>query len=130
MFSEIGYFTEGRTLMSSDYAVPQKRKRVFIICTRDDMDVKPADLFPTPITEEPECQITARDTIKDLENIQCDEKACYVKVEHESDILKVFKGKMTYQEYISIHTKTKKRDTKHTLISEDKYGQLTLSIGF
>ena len=31
LFTELGYNTEGRILMASDYAVPQKRKRVIII---------------------------------------------------------------------------------------------------
>lgn len=100
LFKEIGYWAEGRTLMANDYGVPQKRKRIIIICTKKDLGVKPAELFPEAITKEAEKQITAQDTIKDLENVECSEKACYVQNDEESDIVKVFKGKKSYQEYI------------------------------
>ena len=78
LFTELGYNTEGRILMASDYAVPQKRKRVIIICTRNDMDISPGELFPTPITVDESCQVTARETIADLENVPCDDTAKYV----------------------------------------------------
>lgn len=93
LFAELGYNTEGRTLIASNYAVPQKRKRVIIICTRKDMDIFPADLFPKAITIEEENQVTARDTISDLENVLCGDDARYVNT-NESDILKFLKEKL------------------------------------
>lgn len=99
LFGEIGYKTEGRTLMTNDYGVPQKRKRVIIICTKNNMDIEPKDLFPEPITVDVEYQITARETIADLENVSCDEIAIYDDVP-ESEIVKLFKNKIGYEEYV------------------------------
>lgn len=102
-FSEIGYLTEGRLLLTSEYAVPQRRKRVIIICVRDDLDIAPADLYPEAITKDPKSQITAFDTIHDLESVDCTETAQYQNGE-ESDIVKLFKRKLSYREYVEMHT--------------------------
>lgn len=99
LFSELGYKTEGRTLLASDYAIPQRRKRVIIICTRWDLEVNPSALFPSPITANGNL-VTARDTISDLENVECGENARYSE-SVESEILKFFKGIISYDEYIS-----------------------------
>lgn len=123
LFAELGYNTEGRTLLASDYAVPQKRKRVIIICTRNDMDIFPEELFPIPITAEENCQVTARETIIDLEGVPCDETAKYV-VCDGSDILEFFKGRITYEEYIALKTPVlEKMENKKT---EEYYEQLSL----
>lgn len=100
LFSELGYNTEGRTLLASEYGVPQKRKRVIIICTRNDLAISPTVLYPDPITKEDNSQITARDTISDLENVECGETAKYVDAD-ESEILKFLKGKTTYESYVN-----------------------------
>ena len=52
----------------------------------------PRELFPSAITVEDERQVTARDTIVDLENVECSETAQYIDCE-ESDILQFFKRK-------------------------------------
>ena len=111
LFSELGYNTEGRTLLASEYGVPQKRKRVIIICTRNDLDISPAVLYPEPITKGDDSQITARDTISDLENVECGEAAKYADVD-ESEILKLFKGKITYEAYVkSVKTSTENEES-------------------
>lgn len=98
LFSGLGYHTEGRTLLASDYAIPQRRKRVIIICIRQDSGVDPSELFPRPITTNSN-QVTARDTISDLENVECEKNAKYSKTD-ESEILKFFKGTISYEEYV------------------------------
>lgn len=106
LFTELGYKTEGRTLMSSDYAVPQKRKRVIIICTRNDIDTEPAELFPKPVTVNTDEQVTAKETIFDLEAVECTEEAKYTGG-YDSDILRFFKGQLSYEEYITGRTENK-----------------------
>lgn len=123
LFTELGYNTEGRTLMASDYAVPQKRKRVIIICTRNDMDVDPGELFPKPITTEESSQVTARETIADLETVPCDDTAKYVEGDG-SDILEFFKGHMTYEEYVTLKTPDFEVTEKEQV--EERYEQLSL----
>jgi len=98
MFSDIGYNTEGRLLIATNYAVPQKRKRVIIICVRKDLDISPSQLFPTALTPDVSTQISAFDTISDLESIDCNEDACYIDTE-ESEILRLFKGKISFKQY-------------------------------
>lgn len=104
LFGELGYNTEGRLLIATNYAVPQKRKRVIIICVRKDLKVSPRDLYPDTLTFEEKNQITAKETISDLENVECTESAKYANVK-ESDILKFFKGKISYKEYIELQQK-------------------------
>lgn len=122
LFAELGYCTAGRTLMASDYAVPQKRKRVIIICTRKDISISPDDLFPMPITGDEDSQVTARETIADLETVPCNEDASYVEFD-DSDILGFFKGEITYEDYISLRTPTDKQSVE---IVEEQYEQLSL----
>ena len=100
LFSELGYHTEGKTLMANHYGVPQKRKRVIILCTRKDIGVLPSELFPEPITAKESEQVTAYDTIADLEKVLCAEEACYTN-EYSSDISRYFRGSITIDEYLS-----------------------------
>lgn len=121
LFSDLGYKTEGRILMASDYAVPQKRKRVFIICTRNDISVLPSDLFPAPITIDSCKQVTARETIEDLQDVKCDENATYIESD-ESDILKFLKNKISYEEYLDLKIQSVKNDR----IRIERFEQLNL----
>lgn len=109
--------------MTSDYAVPQKRKRVIIICTRNDMEVTPGELFPEPITSEESNQVTTRDTIADLETVPCDDNAKYVEG-YSSDILEFFKGHITYEEYVSLKSPDSEDTEKEQ--GEEQYEQLSL----
>lgn len=77
LYNEMNYKVEGRLLLASEYGVPQKRKRVIIIAVRNDIDCSPDDLFPIKTTVDTDKQVTARDTIKDLESIDCGEIAFY-----------------------------------------------------
>lgn len=125
LFSELGYQVEGRTLMANDYAVPQKRKRVIIICTRNDIDINPSELFPIPITADEKEQVTARETIFDLETVECTEKAEYTG-EYDSDILRFFKGEISYEDFILGRTKHDSFWEEELIIGVD--GQLALNV--
>ena len=46
-FNKIGYNTFYKVLNSSDYGIPQARKRIYILCIRTDLDIKKFD-FPEP----------------------------------------------------------------------------------
>lgn len=127
LFAELGYHTEGRSLMASDYAVPQKRKRVIIICTRKDLPITPGELYPEPITVLEKLQVTARETIGDLEMVDCTETAQYA-IGEESDILKFFKGKICYAEYIKCRTPTQPAKKELSEISIDENGQLSFCV--
>ena len=109
--------------MASDYAVPQKRKRVIIICVRDDLRITPSQLYPEQITSNPAQQLTAWETIYDLESVPCGETAKYDK-EPLSDIAQFFRGEITYYEYIQCHTA---EDLKKT-ISQTQSGQLIINL--
>lgn len=99
LFSELGYYTEGRTLMANHYGAPQRRKRVIILCTRKDIGVRPEDIFPAPITPNADQQITAYQTIYDLESVPCSEKARH-NSQYTSDILELLKGRNDMDEYV------------------------------
>lgn len=99
LFSELGYNTEGRKLLSNHYGVPQRRKRVIILCTRKDLSIMPSDLYPDPITPYDDQQITAYETIYDLEKIECSETAKYDS-SYSSPMLQYLKGEITADNYI------------------------------
>lgn len=99
LFSELNYNTEGRTLQTEQYGVPQKRKRVIIICTRKDLPCVPADLYPNKITEKEHQFITAKNAIFDLDNIDCGE-TCFYTNDYTSIYIELMKGYITYEEYI------------------------------
>lgn len=127
LFLKLGYNTEGRVLMASDYAIPQKRKRVIIICTRNDIGVLPSGLFPKAVTKLEEQQITARETIYDLENVECGEDAKYLSTD-TSDILNFFKCQISYEDYVFGKTLEKSSlENKNNLIMETS-GQFALDI--
>lgn len=126
LFSKLGYKTEGRTLMASDYAVPQKRKRVIIICTREDINVFPSELFPPPITRNERSQVTAKETIYDLDDVNCEETAKYTST-YTSDIIRFFKGKISYEDYLFSRTNSDDELQNNGLIVGID-GQLALNI--
>ena len=107
LFSKLGYYAEGRKLMASHYAVPQRRKRVIILCTRKDLDIKPADIFPCEVTPNSNQQISAYETIFDLEQVECSETAMYSS-DYKSNILKFLKDEILAEEYINCLMEPKK----------------------
>jgi DNA-cytosine methyltransferase len=103
LFSELGYYTEGRKLLANHYGAPQRRKRVIILCTRKDIGVLPKDIYPEPITPNDDRQITAYETMYDLENVECSEDAKYAS-SYSSYILQFLKGKIEAEEYVKYVT--------------------------
>ncbi len=99
LFSELGYNCLGRLLNTSDFGVPQRRKRVIIICTRKDLPYKPENLYPDCITKDEISKITAFQAIGDLENIPCNDDILY-NAKEQSDFVKTLKGKITYPKFL------------------------------
>lgn len=99
LFSELGYHAEGRTLMANHYGVPQRRKRVIILCTRKELNILPSDIYPTAITPNMDRQATAYDTMFDLENVECSENAKYSST-FSSPILQFLKHEITADDYL------------------------------
>lgn len=118
MFLELGYNTEGRVLMTNLYGVPQKRKRVIIICTKRSMKYVPSDLFPVAVTPKECDQISAYDAIGDLEMIECCENSSKPNKAH-SIFTKWASGEISAFEYIA-------SVTANTKTKEDVPKQLTL----
>ncbi len=75
LFGELGYRTSGKLLRADNFGVPQKRKRVIIICTRIDLDIDPESLYPEPLTTKDDKKTTVADTLQDLESTLCSETA-------------------------------------------------------
>ena len=110
--------------MANEYAVPQKRKRVIIICTRKDLGIDPEILYPEAVTKSENLQVTARETIGDLETVECVDTARYDDCD-ESDIVRFFKGKITYEEYILGRTPLQDDIVELGRITSDENGQLS-----
>ena len=75
------------------------------------------------ITAEESSQVTARETIADLETVPCDDTAKYVDCD-SSDILEFLKGHITYEEYVTLKTPTSEVIEKKKV--EEHYEQLSL----
>ena len=99
LFSELGYYTEARKLHANHYGVPQRRKRVIILCTRKDIGIMPAELFPEPVTPNDDHQITAYEAIYDLEQVECSEKARYGS-SYTSPFLRYLKHSSSIDDYL------------------------------
>lgn len=59
-FQESGYDVDHATLNAADYGVPQKRRRVFFVGVRNDIEAEPT--FPEP-THAPESEITETEDV-------------------------------------------------------------------
>ena len=80
-FREIGYENVVvKTLDASDYGVPQRRKRVIFLGTRDDINIHL--LHPEPLKTN---KISAKDALSDLENIEIGSKEEEYRREAESE---------------------------------------------
>ena len=101
LFSELGYEAEGRLLHAVRYGVPQKRKRVIILCVRKDLGILPSEIYPEETTPNECDQITVHDTIYDLEDIQCSKNASYSS-SFSSPILQFFKGEIDAGRYYEL----------------------------
>ena len=101
LFSELGYNCEGRKLLAHQYGVPQKRKRVIILCVRKDLEILPRDLYPDYITPNEDRQITAFETIADLENVECSVGVKY-NSEYISPLIKFFKKQISISDYLEL----------------------------
>lgn len=94
LYKELEYKIEGRVLLAANYGVPQKRKRVIIICVRNDIDILPEELFPIQTTPNEKSQVTAFDAIADLEKVECGENVKY-NAEKVSNYVKMLKNVYT-----------------------------------
>lgn len=106
LFSELGYHTEARKLLANHYGIPQRRKRVIILCTRKDIGVKPAELFPESVTPNDDYQVTAYDAIHDLEQVICAENAHY-NSSYTSLFIRYLKHQISIDDYLKTITDTR-----------------------
>ena len=89
----------------------------------------PADLYPKEITPKEDTQVTAWETMGDLETVECSDTARYADC-HESDAVKFFKKKISYAEYVEGRTTIGETVTEKGTIIADKSGQLSLHVVF
>lgn len=68
-FQRLGYSVSSQVLLASDYGVPQNRRRMFIVGTREPLEFE----FPRPRSE----KITAWEGISDLPNLTVPEGSPY-----------------------------------------------------
>lgn len=101
LFSELGYKAEGRLLHAVKYGVPQKRRRVIILCVRKDLGILPSEIYPEESTPSERDQVTVYDTIYDLESVPCSEHALYTS-SFTSPILQFFKGEIDAEQYYEL----------------------------
>ena len=100
LFSELGYDCRGKLLNASDYAVPQRRKRVIIICARKDLGISPSELYPEVLTREENEKTTAFEAIGDLEKIECGEDVAY-DADSQSGFVKMLRREIGIDEFLS-----------------------------
>lgn len=100
-FSSLGYNVEAKQLLASDYGVPQKRKRVFIVGLKDEK----LNFNPNKALAEDK-YITVNDTLSDLyETHPVLNKEDEVSVSKNTNLTlyqSYLKGKITFQEFINL----------------------------
>lgn len=123
-FKEIGYENVVvKTLDASNYGVPQRRKRVIFLGTRDDINIHL--LHPEPLKKN---KIPAKDALSDLENIEIgskeEEYRRDVESEYQSDSRKGrtpnFKGKKVKSQKLVNH-----ETSKHTPLVIERFNLLS-----
>lgn len=124
LFKNIGYNMEGKVLRFDDYGIPQKRERVIIIGVRKDIDINPSNLFPEKLTINN--KITAKDTIKDLENIPMNEEAIY-KSTYKSRYIDYLMNNISAKTYLN-SLKEESNNLNNIKKNNNKYEQLTYLI--
>jgi len=108
-FSQLGYKVEAQKLLSSDFGVPQKRKRVFIVGLKDRNPMfNPTKLLPE------DRYITVDDTLSDLYNIPpVLDKENEVLIPNNADITlyqSYLKRKITFQQFLNFCSNSEAMD--------------------
>lgn len=98
-FSNIGYNISAKMLKASDYAVPQKRKRIILIGVRKDISIDSEQCYPKPIKVE-DTEISVKNAIYDLEKIECHDCAKYEKVFHLSSYIQMLRKEISFDEFL------------------------------
>lgn len=123
-FREIGYENVVvKTLDASDYGVPQRRKRVIFLGTRDDINIHL--LHPEPLKAN---KISAKDALSDLENIEIGSKEEKYQRDTESEYQNDsrsgrtpnFKGKKVKSQKLVNH-----ETSKHTALVVGRFNLLS-----
>ncbi len=95
-FEKLGYKIKFKTLLSSDYGVPQNRKRVVFIANRLGEKIS----FPSPLKTEKK---TVKDAIYDLKNIEENIEWGHIFTKHTPEMIKrlskIKPGKSLYENY-------------------------------
>lgn len=97
LFQDLGYKIEMQLLDFSDYAVPQKRKRVIIIGVLKEETIEPIELFPDKITDKEEMKVSTFDAIVDIET---NEMYPY-KFENNTLLNQYFTNQISIEEYLN-----------------------------
>ena len=100
LFDNLGYNTYGKVLNSVEFGIPQKRKRVIIICTRKDLNIEPINLYPKELTKNN--FVNSFEAIGDLVDIPCDIGVNYGDLNNLSDYIKFTRGIYSFSEYYKV----------------------------
>jgi len=99
-FSALGYSLHGKKMHAVDFGVPQKRKRVVIIGTKNNVD--PTLCFPESILDTEQDHITVNCAISDFPKLEANggEHVIEVRSEAKSNYQKFMRGEMTVKEFV------------------------------
>ena len=123
-FRAIGYENVVvKTLDASDYGVPQKRKRVIFLGTRDDINIQL--VHPESLKSQ---KISAKDALSDLENIEIGSKVEKYKYKAKSDYQIDSRAGRTPNskgEYVVSSKLTNHETSKHTALVIERFNLLS-----
>lgn len=100
LFDSINYKVEAKLLDFSEFAIPQKRKRVIVIGVRKDLSIAPGIFFPEKVTPTEKSKITIRNAIKDIEDISFETRHyIHQEIKHPSSYIKAMRKEITFKQY-------------------------------
>lgn len=116
-FEDIGYTSKYKVLKASDYGAPQNRERVFIIGTRDDVEIT----FPDPThagdgqqtldkSEDLSPYLTVEDALSDLPSLDAGETATAYDKQPKNNFQKHMRKHMADDDELKNHDAVNHRD--------------------
>ncbi len=102
LFEEIGYKVHAQKVYFNEHGVPQRRTRVILIGVNKKLkNLVPQELFPKPLLEDLNNQVTVKEAIYDLRELKNDQSDESISSDYTSAYIELMKNELLYEDYIN-----------------------------